>query len=259
MLVETPLAISLGVAAAVFVSGIAGFNLHRVLPEHHLSKETHDVIRLGAGMLSVLASLVLGLMIATVKTSYDSTNAALHSYAADLTVLDETLRDYGDAALPARRLLRDYTLRLLDNVWRDPYHHPFLVEDRAAGQILEHARDQIRALPVATRDQQWIVDQALQIATSLLRERWLLLERSGPSVHPLVIVMLMLWIAAIFVSFGINAPQHATMYAVFLVLSVAIGSAMFLVLEMDAPFAGLMQISGVPIETALAHMLPAGT
>ena len=65
-----------------------GFNLHRLLPEHHLSKETHDVIRLGAGMLSVLTSLVLGLLIATVKSGYDNTNSALRTYAADLTVLD---------------------------------------------------------------------------------------------------------------------------------------------------------------------------
>ena len=42
----------------------------------------------------------------------------------------------------------------------------------------------------------------------------------------------MLWIAAIFLSFGINAPRHATMYVVFVVLSFAIGSAIFLVLEM---------------------------
>ncbi len=252
-------AVSAMVAGVVFVSGIAGFNLHRVLPEHHLSKETHDVIRLGAGMLSVLASLVLGLLIATVKTSYDSTHAALRAYAADLTVLDETLRDYGDGALMARRELRDYTTRLLDDVWRHSNDYPFLVENRVAGELLEHVRDAIRALPVATRDEQLLAGEALTIATSLLRERWLLIERGGSSVHSVVIGTLMLWIAAIFLSFGINAPRHATMYAVFVVLSFAIGSAIFLVLEMDRPFGGMMQLSGQPIETALGHMLPAGT
>lgn len=256
---DTPLAISLVVAGAVFLSGIVGFNLHRLLPEHHLSKETHDVIRLGAGMLSVLTSLVLGLLIATVKTSYDNTNAALRTYAADLTVLDETLHEYGDGALEARRKLRDYTTRLLEDIWRHPDDQPFLVENRAAGELLEHAREAVRALSVATRSEQSLAGEALQIATSLLRERWLLIERAGSSLHPVVMVILVLWIAALFVSFGLNAPQHATMYAVFLVLSFAIGSAMFLVLEMDRPFIGLLRISGQPIETALGHMLPAGT
>jgi hypothetical protein len=115
-----PLAISALVAGAVFVSAIVGFNLHRVLPEQHLSKETHDVIRLGAGMLSVLASLVLGLLIATVKTAYDNTHSALRVYAANLTVLDETLREYGDGVLAARRELREYTNRLVDDVSRSP-------------------------------------------------------------------------------------------------------------------------------------------
>ena len=254
-----PLAVGAVVAGVVFISAIVGFNLHRVLPEHHLSKETHDVIRLGAGMLSVLASLVLGLLIATVKTAYDNTHSSLRVYAANLTVLDETLRDYGDGALTARRELRDYTTRLLDDVWQHPYNHPFLVENRAAGELLEHVREAIRALPTATRNEQSLVGDALQIANSLLRERWLLIERQGSSVHPVIIVILTLWIAAIFISFGINAPQHATMYAVFLVLSVAIGSAIFLVLEMDRPFGGLLQLSGRPIETALGHMLPAGS
>lgn len=256
---DTPLAISLTVAGVVFLSGIVGFNLHRILPEHHLSKDTHDVIRLGASMLSVLTSLVLGLLIATVKTGYDNTNSALRTYAADLTVLDETLREYGDGAREARRLLRDYTTRLLDDIWRRPYDHPFLVENRAAGELMEHVREAIQALSVATRSQQSLAGDALQIATSLLRERWLLIERAGSSLHPVVTVILVLWIAALFISFGLNAPQHATMYAVFLVLSFALGSAMFLVLELDRPFEGPMRISGQPIETALGHMLPAGS
>lgn len=251
-------AISPAIAAVVFASGILGFNLSRLLPEHHLSKETHDVIRLGTGMLSVLASLVLGLLIATVKTAYDNTSAALGAYAADLTLLDEDLRDYGDGALDARRLLRDYTSLLVDEVWHSSAQHPFLEENRAAGELLEHVRDAIRALPATTRDQQWLTGQALQVATSLLHQRWLLIERGASSLHPIMLVVLVVWIAVIFISFGIHAPHHATMYAVFLVLSVAIGSAIFLVLEMDGPFEGLIRISSQPVETALAHMLPAG-
>jgi len=258
MWLNDPWVACLGVVAAVFTGSVIGFNLHRLLPPHHLSKETHDVIRLGAGMLSVLASLVLGLLIATVRTSYDNTATALRVYAADLTVLDETLREYGDRALEPRRRLRDYTTRLLDDVWRHPYPHPFLVENRGASERLEHVWDAIRNLPAATRDEQLLAGEAQQIAVSLLRQRWLLIERAGSSVHPVVIVILVLWIAAIFVSFGINAPRHATMYAVFLVLSFAIGSAIFLVMEMDAPFEGLLRISSQPVETALGHMLPAG-
>ena len=60
-------AIGLMVAAFVFAGGVLGMQLYRFLPPEHLSKESRDVVMLGTGMLSVLASLVLGLLIATAK------------------------------------------------------------------------------------------------------------------------------------------------------------------------------------------------
>src|SRR5271166_5649096 len=93
--------ISLLVAACIFAGGLAGLYLNRVLPPQHLTKETQDVVRLGIGMLSVLASLVLGLLIATAKNSYDATDHLVRNYAAELSLLNEMLRDYGgNAAMP---------------------------------------------------------------------------------------------------------------------------------------------------------------
>ncbi len=251
------LTISLIVAACVFAGGVAGLSLHRVLPAAHLSKETQDVIRLGTGMLSVLASLVLGLLIATVKTSFDTTQSMIRAYAAELVVLDETLRDYGDAALAPRRLVRDYTTRLLHDNWPDQGGRPFLTEDRQAGDLLEREREAVRALTPIDAGQRWLQDQALQGSTALLRRRWGLIEHSGPSLQPVVIVILVSWIVAIFASFGLNAPRNATVAAALLICSLAIGSSIYLVLELDSPFQGVLRISSRPMQTALSHMLPA--
>lgn len=253
----TTTAICAIISGIIFGASLIGLMLPRILPEQHLSKDTLDAIKLGTGMLSVLASLVLGLLVATAKTSYDTTASQVRAYSADLIVLDETLRDYGDGALPIRRMLRDYTSRLLNDVWLSG-DHPYLTENRQAGDMMENIRNHIRDLPTSAPGQSWLVDQSLQIVTNLLRERWLLIEHAGPSVHPLVICLLVAWIVAIFISFGINAPRHATMIAAFFVVSMAIGSAMFLILEMDTPFVGVLRISSQPVETALTHMLPAG-
>lgn len=253
----TATATSALIAGIIFAASLIGLALPRVLPERHLSKDTLDAIKLGTGMLSVLASLVLGLMIATVKTSFDTTASQVRAYAADLIVLDETLRDYGQAAVPIRRMVRDYTAKLLNDVLLSD-DQPYLTENRQAGDMLESIREHIRDLPTSAPGQGWLVDQSLQIVTSLLRERWLLIEHAGPSVHPLVIWLLVSWIVAIFISFGINAPRHATMMAAFLVVSVAIGSSMFLVLEMDTPFEGVLRVSSRPMQIALTHMLPPG-
>ena len=98
----------------------------------------------------------------------------------------------------------------------------------------------------------------MSLAVSLLRQRWLLIAHADTSVQPLVIGILVFWLAAIFVSFGINAPRHATMHVVFLILAVGIGSALFLILELNSPFDGPMRISSQPIQMALSHMLPPG-
>jgi hypothetical protein len=248
---------SLAVSASVLAGGLIGLHLHRVVPPRHLAEETQDVVRLGTGMLSVLASLVLGLLIATVKTSFDATDTAVRSYSADLIVLDETLRDYGEAALVPRRLLRDYTALLLQTVWPDKGGNAFIVEHQETGELMEHVRESIRALTPADAGQRWLMDQALQECTALLRARWLMIERAGPSVRPVVIDILVAWIVAIFISFGLNAPRNAVVHVAFVVCSLAIGSSIFIVLEFDSPFQGVMRISSQPVHSALAHMVPA--
>ena len=75
---------SLVVAGIVFIGAMVGFFASRLLPETHMTRETQDVVRLGTGMLSVLASLVLGLLIATAKGASDNTVQSLRGYAADL-------------------------------------------------------------------------------------------------------------------------------------------------------------------------------
>ena len=86
--------ISILVVVCIFAGGLIGLSLNRVLRPSHLTKETQEVVRLGIGMISVLSSLVLGLLIATAKNSYDTTASAVRTYAAELALLNETLRDH---------------------------------------------------------------------------------------------------------------------------------------------------------------------
>ena len=247
------IAISLLVTGCVFGAGLVGVLLHRRLPQSHLSRETQDVVKLGIGMLSVLASLVLGLLIATAKGSSDATDRDVRSYAGDIIVLAETLRDYGaDAAMPID-LLRRFTGQTLQDIWPEDGAAPALADQRT-GKTLEHVRESIRALHPVDAGQSWLQDQALSLVTSLLRQRWQLIEHQGPNVRPVVLVILVSWIAVIFASFGLNAPRNATVVAAFLVCSIAIGGSVFLIIEMDSPFQGALQIPSAPMANALMQM-----
>ena len=120
--------------------------------------------------------------------------------------------------------------------------------------LLEHVREAIRALKPIDADQKSLQDQAIDVNFNLLRQRWLLIEQQGPSVQRVVLVILVSWVTVIFASFGMNAPRNGTVLAAFLICSLAIGGAIFLILEMDRPLDGVMQISSWPMENALAHM-----
>jgi hypothetical protein len=250
------LTIGLAVAALAFASAVAGMHSHRFLPPEHLSKESRDAVMLGTGMLSVLASLVLGLLIATAKNSYDLQDTNLRSFAADIIVLDDILRDLGDEAFPTRRALRGYTNQLLHDVWNETYASPYLIENEKAFNFLKRLRAEIQNLKTINQDQRSLVDEARSKSTTLLRERWLLIEQSGPSVRATIIGILVAWIVAIFASFGMNAPRNRTVYAAFLISSFAMGSAVFMILELDRPFEGLLRISIEPVVNAIANILP---
>lgn len=245
--------ISILVAACVFSGSLLGLFLHRVLRPVHLTKESQDAVRLGVGMLSVLSSLVLGLLIATAKTSYETSDTAVRRYAAELALLNETLRDYGADAAAPKALLRQYTVTLLHDIWPLAGGPPH-VSDEKSVRLMEQVREAVRALTPVDDGQKWLRDQALAINIGLLRQRWLLVGEQGATVSPIVLVVLVSWITVIFVSFGLNAPRNAMVIAAFLVCGLAIGGSIFLILEMDRPLDGVMQIPSWPLRNVLREM-----
>ena len=240
--------------ACVFAGGLLGLYLPRLLPPGHVTKETQDVVRLGTGMISVLASLVLGLLISTAKGTSDNTDQSMRAFAADLILLDETLRDYGDSAREPRNILRRYVARALEDHWPTRTGSTAEIDNRQTGLLLERVRERIRALQPVDAGQTWLQGEALKINSSLLQQRWLLIERSGETIRPIMVAILVSWIFFIFVSFGLNAPLNGTVLTAFLIAAFAIGCAVFLVLELDSPFAGTLRISSKPMRNVLVHM-----
>lgn len=112
-----PAEIALIVFACVFGGALLGMFLGGVLPEHHRSDDTKDVIKLGTALIATMAALVLGLMIATAKNSYDMQDAAVKHTAAKLLLLDRVLANYGPETKETRDLLRRIVAARLDAIW----------------------------------------------------------------------------------------------------------------------------------------------
>ncbi|HYN39766.1 MAG TPA: hypothetical protein VES39_10995, partial [Rhodospirillales bacterium] len=111
------LLIALIIFTCVFGGATVGMLLNRRLPDRHLSKETQDVVRLGAGIIATLAALILGLLVASSKNSLDLRDSEIKQLSANLILLDRQLAHYGDEAQPARTLLQQYTRYKIDATW----------------------------------------------------------------------------------------------------------------------------------------------
>ena len=83
---------ALALSCLIFVLTLGGILLgtllRRALPEHHLSKDSQDVVRLGTGLIGTIAALVLGLLIAAAKTPFDTQSTQI---TADFILLDNLL------------------------------------------------------------------------------------------------------------------------------------------------------------------------
>jgi hypothetical protein len=243
----------------VFSGSMFGMWLSYRLPEHHRSAESRDAVKLATGMLSVLAALVLGLLIASVKNSFDSTDSEIRHFAATLILLNETLSDYGPETATARQMLRGYTARALADNWPEGSATPVQMEDVGSGGLLDGVRAAVLGLRGGDPSHASLRGEASSLVEDALKTRWLLIERSGSSIQTLFLEILIVWITLIFISFGYNAPRNATVATTFGLSAAALAGCIFLIVEMDTPFQGWITVSSTPMRDALAHMDPQRT
>jgi hypothetical protein len=240
------------VFACVFGGALLGILLHASLPQHHLAADSKDIVKLGMGLVGTMAALVLGLLVASAKGSYDAQSAELTQMAANIALLDRGLALYGPETKDTRALLRGAVSRILDQMWsKDGTSASSQAPTSAGGEILY---ERIQGLSPKNDTQRSLQSQALSIAVDLGKTRWLMYAQQATSVSIPLLVVLVLWLTVIFISFGLFAPFNATVVSSLLVSALSVSGAIFLILEMYEPYAGLIQISSAPLRAALAHL-----
>jgi len=250
----------IAVAGIVFLClmvGIyGGMHLRRVLPDHHISEESRQIVNVATGLLATLAALVLGLLVASAKSSFDVRADEIKQSAARIIVVDRNLRSYGPEAREARDVLRDLTQTRIDRTWGNQ-------GVRTAGAVrngvadsasIEKMQRLLWQLKPGTDPQRWLHAHALTVTEQLEQARWVLAEEDRSSIPTPFLIVLVFWLVVIFASLGLFAPRNATVHIVIFVCALSVSTAIFLVLEMDQPFDGLLQVSPAPLQTALEEM-----
>jgi hypothetical protein len=244
-------AISLIVFLCVFGGAVIGIRLRRYLPEHHQNDASQSVVRLAMGLVATMAALVLGLLISSAKSSYDAQSSELTDLSSRLILLDRVLAHYGEETQETRERLRGVVVDSLDKMWPQERGQTSEVVPPSTAEVV---LDKIQALSPKDDAQRSLKAQALGLATSLGQTRWLMFAQGATSVSKPMLMILVFWLTAIFISFGLFAPRNTTVIAAFSVSGLSVSCAIFLILEMYAPFGGLIEISSAPLRSALTHL-----
>lgn len=243
------------IALAVILGGaLVSVGLRKSLPERHLAEDTRDLVRLGTGLIGTIAALVLGLLIAAANGSYGTQSGHVQHIAADIILLDQLLAQYGPEAKPVREELRQAIAPLVERIWRENRSesaHKSTFEATKSGQDTASA---ILRLAPQNETQRVIKDRAIQIASDLAQTRFLLFEQSGDAIPLPFLIVLIFWLSIIFMSFGMFSRLNIVSGVALTVFAVSAAGALFLVLELSNPFAGMMQISSAALSGALAPL-----
>src|SRR5260221_8394763 len=144
-------------ASGIFGGVLLGVWLQRLLPVHHLGKDSHEIVKLGAGMIATLTALVLGLMVSSAKNSFDTMNAAITQSGAKIILLDRVLANYGLETKGTREHLRQSVAAGVDMFWPEEKNAaPGLVAFERA-HSMEEIQDQLRALTPQTDAQRQLL------------------------------------------------------------------------------------------------------
>ena len=263
---STEVASALIVFVALVGSATLGLFVRVRLPERHRTRETTELMQVTISLLVTFAALVLGLLTASVKQSYDKAYHDRREYAGQLVLLDTCLRDYGPKTDMARTQLRAYTAAVIASTW--PSEPP----PQGLSYPTTTNMPRTGASPVLTRLVNRIgleiaqVEPHDQIGTRMIAlciSRFKRVEDARLDVvvdaqrglfNPFYQI-LVFWLMIIFACFGLAAPPNVVSAVTIFLCALSLSSVVFVILDLSRPYGGLFSISSNAMREALAAMM----
>ena len=247
-----PIAIALIVFVCVFGGALFGMFMSTLLPRHHLNDASKDLVRLVMGLVATLAALVLGLLVASAKSSFDMANEAFRQSAARVIQLDRALADYGPESKDLRELIRKSVAGRLEQVFPKDGSQRSTLSSPQGTAAVEGVQQRLRALSPQTDTQRAMRSRAIEMAEAVAQARWLAIEYEDNTIPSPFLVVLVFWLAVMFATFGLFAPRNATAVVMLFLGAASLAAAIFLIEELYDPFGGVISISSAPMYKALA-------
>jgi hypothetical protein len=248
----------------VFLLACAGLQLgawlESRLPREHVESEARSSAHIGINMMATLAAVVLGLMITSAKSSFDEVANQIVDVSTSIILMDRNLSGYGDAAKPARLELREFASRLASHVASNGDMNgvsTFRESVKAPSKnlsLIGQLQSTILALTPANDSQRWFQARALELSSELSHERVLTSVQGEHSLPTAMIVVMTSWVVLIFIGLGVFSVGNRSVRVALSLPALVFAGSIFLILELDTPYSGVICVSGLPLKNAAAQI-----
>jgi Protein of unknown function (DUF4239) len=195
---------------------------------------------------------VLGLLIASANSTYETQSDQVKLVTADAVLLDRTLAQYGPETVSVRNVLRHAVASMADQIWRENRSNSVAAQPFEASTSSLSFYDEILKLSPRNDAQHFLQAKAIDTTNDLAKARLLLFSRAGAVIPMPFLVVLVSWLAIIFASFSLFADNNVTTIVALCIFALSASASIFLILELSQPFTGLLMISSEPLRNALA-------
>ena len=250
----SPFAISLISFGCIFGGTLLGFYLGHRLPADHIGADSKDTVKTAWGMIATMSALVLSLLVASAKGSFDNVSAQNTQAAAKIIMLDRLLVRYGPQADAVRVELRRVVSSEIDSDWKNQGASLVSPADMEKANGMEEIEDELNALSPASDAQRGILSQARQISDDLFQGRVLVVEQAHIVLPPVLQVALVTWLTVLFVGISLFAPRNKTVVVTLLLCCGSLSFAIFLINDLSHPLHGIITISSAPLREALHYL-----
>ena len=123
------------VFTCTFAGALLGMWLGTALPEHWLAASS-DTVKVGVGLIATMTALVLGLVTASAKNSFDAVDTTVKQTATQLLALDRVLARYGSETGEIRKGLQRVVGARIDMIWGQGSSKPANLDPIRSGAAL---------------------------------------------------------------------------------------------------------------------------
>lgn len=241
-----PPLIALSIATALFLAVWFGSYTRRHLPESHLSPDTKDTVKIAMGLVATMSALLLGLLVSSTQDSYKTVQTQVVTLGAKISFMDRLLSLYGPEAATLQASVRQLTKATVQQMWNS-LGQPSAINQEAGNSLYVALLE----LKPQSELQQNLKTQGIATFLEVGQLRTVMQVQSQKTMTWPLLIAVVFWLIVIFFSFSLFAPDNKTASFSLMVSALSVAVAIFLIMELNQPFHGLIRISPALLEKAV--------